>query len=161
MKVSEQKHYSDTLMALLAFAVFAASIIAVLLAGAGVYNRIVEKDTASYNSHTGCRYITTKIRSSSGAGSISSITTEAGSTLCIAEKIGDRSYITYIYCSDGWLMEQFAPADSMFSPSAGEKLLPMENAEFDCSNRLARIRLTDSDGTDRQVFVSLRGGAVS
>lgn len=157
MKSAGQKHYTDTVMTLIAFGLFAACIIAVLLAGAGVYNRIVAADTDAFNARTGCRYIATRVRSAA-AEKVSACDTEAGSTLCISEEINGRSYVTYIYCCDGWLMELFAPADADFLPEAGEKLLPAGNAGFECSGRIVSIELADDEGAAQKLRLCLREG---
>lgn len=157
MKSAGQKHYTDTIMTLTAFGIFAACIIAVLLAGAGVYNRIVAADTEAFNVRTSCRYIATKVRSAD-AEEVSTCDTEAGSTLCVSEEIGGRFYTTYIYCLDGWLMELFAPSDREFAPEAGERLLPVGSAVFECSGRTVGIELTDDGGEVQELRLCLREG---
>lgn len=157
MKSAGQKHYTDTVMTLVAFGLFAACIIAVLLAGAGVYNRIVAADTEAFNARTSCRYIATKIRSAA-ADDVSACLTDAGSTLRISEDIEGRSFVTYVYCRDGWLMELFSPAEAEFMPEAGEKLLPVRKADFECGEGTVRIELADEEGAVQKLCLCLREG---
>ena len=48
--------------------VFAVALLAVLLGGANVYDRLTARDSESYDSRTCVQYLTTKVRQSENAG---------------------------------------------------------------------------------------------
>ena len=158
MKKKETKQYMDGVLVLLLFAIFATCILSVLMAGAGVYKRIVARDTAQYNARTCARYLETKIRSAECAEQVAVLSFGDGDALSLKEEIGGREYATLIYLHDGWLMELFSAADSGMPPESGEKLMEAETLELTRSGDLLQIDLTDGEGTQQRLFLSLRGG---
>ncbi len=107
---------------LLLLTVFAVGLLAALLGGAGVYRRIHLRDQQTYQRRTVGVYLTTRVRQAEQV----TVADGAGTpTLCLPQQIGERRYVTWIYCHDGWLMELFA-LEGAFDPEAGEKLLPLD-----------------------------------
>ena len=62
MRKVERKHNIDSVFVLLLFAVFAGSILLVLLFGASSYEKLVQRGNKAYSERTGIAYITAKLR---------------------------------------------------------------------------------------------------
>ena len=147
----------STLAALLMFALFAIGILSILLGGANVYRRFTQRDTQSYDRRTCIQYLATKLRQAPAPGAVSVAPFGSGDALLIYETVENETYVTRIYCHDGWLMELFTVANGIFSPEDGEKILPMEEITPKIENALVTIFLTDSSNTRQQVTLQIRG----
>ena len=64
MKLDRRHKGISSLAALLMLLVFAFALLAVLLGGANVYDRLTARDNESYDSRTCVQYLTTKVRQS-------------------------------------------------------------------------------------------------
>jgi hypothetical protein len=62
MKKNAITHNLDGLAALLLFAVFAASVMAVLLTGAKAYRGVTRRDQEAYNARTAVQYVAQRVR---------------------------------------------------------------------------------------------------
>ena len=112
MKNHTNERSLSALAALLTFALFAIGILSVLLGGANVYRRLTQRDAQSYDSRTCAQYIATKLRPAPSPGAVAIAPFGDGDSLFITETIGDSTYLTRVYCHNGWLMELFTVADS-------------------------------------------------
>ena len=63
--------HMDSLFILLLFTLFSLALLGVLLTGAGVYQRLVNRDLSAYTQRTALQYIATKVRQSDQAGALS------------------------------------------------------------------------------------------
>ena len=148
----------SALAALMVFCVFAAGIVAALLGGAGVYQRLTARDAAAYDRRTCAQVVAAKVRQAPGPESVSLVRFGADDALVITQEIEGRAYCTRLYCHDGWLMELFAPADEVFAPEDGEKLLQADALKLDLEGGLLRATVTDSGGREIEQWLFLRGG---
>ena len=151
-----KKHHIDGLLALLLFCVFAACILSVLLTGADVYRRLNARDQEAYGRRTSTQYIATKVRQAAGAVSVAPF--GDGDALFLKEDIDGASYITRVYCHDGWLRELFASADEAFDPQDGEKILEAQSLELQLADGLLSVRIVDENGSGTGLTLSLRCG---
>ena len=153
-----QRHLIDGIAGLLVYGLFAVCILAVLLSGAKVYSRIVNRDNDVYESRTGVQYIATKLRQAELPSSVS-ITKENGlNVLRIREEDGDEECYACIYCYEGYLRELILESGVDFYGDAGEKLIPAESADFEIDDGMLRITVTDRSGTQRELLFSLGKG---
>ena len=90
---NEQKQSRITgLMALVVFGVFAVCILAVLLTGANVYQRLVHRGTQDYDRRTAAQYVTTRIRQADRAGSVTVEDFDGLDALALREIINGETY---------------------------------------------------------------------
>ena len=75
----------------------------------------------------------------------------------IAQTVAGDSYVTWIYCWDGWLMELFCVADGEFSPEDGQKVLRAGDFSVTRQDDLLTISMTDGNGQTLQLRHVLRG----
>ena len=158
MKERKSKHHIDGLAGILTFVIFAGCILSVLLSGAGVYKRLTARDGSAFERRSCAQYVAMKLRQTSSADCVSLLPFGEGDALCISESIGDKEYVTYVYCSDGWLRELFASGDQSFSPEAGEKLLETADMRLAMDKGLVTVCFTDLDGGESSISIALRGG---
>lgn len=156
MRFKSTKHHIDGLIALLLFGVFAACILSVLLTGSEAYRRLTERDRSSFATRTCLEYVATKVRQAGSAESISVDSFDGTNALLITEDIGGRSYVTRVYCYDGWLREIFAAASTEYSASDGEKIIRADSLDFSLDGGLLTATLSDSDSGADSITLSLR-----
>jgi len=161
-----RKHHIDGLLVLLLFSVFAICILWVLIAGAGTYRKVAQRDDEAYTRRTAIQYVATKVRQADAAGQISVRVFEEQDALVFTEKIDGVSYETRIYCYDGYLRELFAQADADMLPEDGEKVLaaselllymdePMED------QLLVKVRTAEEDWQELSLHLRSGEGAAS
>ena len=98
------------ILALVAFTLFVASLLMVLLTGADAVQKLNERDQSSYDRRTVVQYITTRIRQGDQRDMVEVREMEGRSVLTLKERIEDVDYETYVYCYDGYLCELFVEA---------------------------------------------------
>lgn len=110
---------------ILLFAVLAVSVLQILYAGAGVYESLTERENSGRIGRTAVQYVTVRLQQA-GAGTLAVEEFCGIPSLAVYESIDGTAYCTRIYCHDGYLRELFSAADAEMDPSAGEKLMPMD-----------------------------------
>lgn len=155
--MKNDKKALSALAALLIFAVFAIGILGVLLGGANTYRRLTQRNQSAYDSRTCIQYIATRVRQASSGANVRVESFGDCDALLIYDEIAGETYLTRVYCHDGWLMELFTAAEGGFAPEDGEKLLPAQALTFALTDGLITATLTDDDGSDHQLQLQLRG----
>ena len=158
MRNAGTKHHLDGLLALLLFGVFAASVLSVLLTGAGVYSRLTQRDQDAYDRRTCVQYLATKVRQAPSGAQVSVGSFGDGDALIVSEEIDGLPYLTRVYCCGGWLRELFSSAGDSFAPEDGEKILPARQLTLAMEDGLLQARLTDSSGQTIALTLYSRGG---
>lgn len=140
----------QSFLALMVFTVYALCILAVLLTGAGVYRDLVHSGGESYESRTAVQYVATRVRQAQ------TVTVEdfgGCQALTLSEKIGEETYVTRVYCHEGYLRELYCAANAELSPEDGEKVMEAESLQFSLEEGLLTARI-DS----RTLVLHLPGG---
>ncbi len=149
------KQHMDGLAALLLFGIFAACVLAVLLTGAGAYQRLTARDQASYERQTCAQYIATRVRQADSLGSVSVEQFGGVPALRLMDQVG---YVTYVYCCDGYLMELYTSPDADLTPADGEKLMAVAGLELSLTDGLLEVAVTGPAGAEERLYLSLRCG---
>ena len=113
-------------LALILLAVLSISVLLTLLGGTRVYQNLTRQGQEDYNRRTCLQYLSTKLRQAQTPDSLELKPFGDGDALFLLERYGSRTFVTRIYCHDGWLMELFSIADESFSPEDGERILPLD-----------------------------------
>lgn len=158
MNRNQNRWKMGSLMALLLFVIFAVCILAVLLTGADVYKRLVERDRNSYSYRTAASFLTTKVRQADRLDALEVQQHEGQDVLVIAEEIEGSRYETWIYCYDGFIRELFAAADSGLLLEAGDEVTEAEALEFRWQEGFLEIRITMTDGVVQVLKLKPRSG---
>ena len=158
MRIRQNKRKADSILVLLLFTVFAVCILAVLLTGADVYQRLSERDQDSYDQRTAGQYLATRVRQADRLGAVHVADFQGVDALVFTEEIDGALYETRIYCYDGYLRELFAEAGGEFVPEDGEKVLEAQVLSLAHTGRTLAAELTDSAGETRNLTLYLRSG---
>lgn len=138
------------LLALLVFLLFALCLLLVLLTGAGVYRGLVRRGEERYAARTMVQYIATRVRQ---AGDVAVEEFGGCKALVFPETIGGETYLTRVYCYEGWLMELFSADGADLSPEDGERLLEGETVHFHLEEKLLTVR-----AGEQTLYLHLREG---
>jgi len=128
--------------ALLMLAVFGLGILGVLLGGARIYRDLTARGSADYDRRTCLQYLRTKINQSPGSAQISVEPFGEQEGLFIRQTLNGQTYVTRIYCYEGWLMELFSLDTAGFIPTDGEKIMPLEDLTFRLQGTLLTAELS-------------------
>lgn len=148
-----QFHISG-LAVLLVLAVFALCLLLVLLTGARVYAGLAEDGGLHHAQRTAAAYLSTRLQQS---GRVYTEDFDGTDALVFPETIGGKTYLTRVYCHDGWLRELFTGENGDFSPADGEKLLEMTELSLIMEEELLQLHFTLPQGETGQVLWH-RGG---
>lgn len=143
MKRSEKS--ISSVAALLMLAVFSIGILGVLLGGARIYKGLTEQGQSDYDSRTCLQYLSTKLSQCTSPVSVTVRQFGSGDALFLAEAIGDREFVTRIYCYNGWLMELFSVDSDSFAPEDGEKILPLESLTVTQNGSLLTVQASANE----------------
>ena len=158
MKLDRRHKGISSLAALLMLLVFAVALLAVLLGGANVYDRLTARDSESYDSRTCVQYLTTKVRQSENATCLSLSQFGDGDCLTITEHINGVAFTTQVYCHDGWLMELFTLKGAGLPPEGGAKIIQAQALTLTQEGSLLHMNIVDGNGTPSSISLHLRGG---
>lgn len=130
------------LVPMLLFAVLAVTVLHVLYAGAELSESLTVREQEGRISGTAAQYVTVRLDQ---AGTESVFVGEFSGipTLHFTETIDGETYLTRVYCHDGYLRELFCAADQDMRPDDGEKLMPLDKLTFSEENGLLTIVLTE------------------
>ena len=156
MKTTQQTRKTDALAVLILFTVFSACILSVLLTGAGVYRRLAQRDTDSFQQRTAAQYLTTRLRQADRLGGVAVTRFHGLDALVLTEQIQGSEYETLIYCQDGYLWELFGAAGGDFAPQDGEKVLQAQQLLLRLDGRMLTALLTGPSGQSQQLRLLLR-----
>ena len=157
MNNNKKERKLSTIAALMLFAVFAVGVLMVLLGGAKLYRTLVQRDVTAYDSRTCSQYLLSKLRQAPAPGAVEICQFGDAEALGIKQVIDGDTYVTRIYCHDGWLMELFSLSEGEFSPEDGEKVLPASGLEVTQQGDLLIIAVVDGNGVNIQLRYAVRG----
>ena len=128
-------------LALTVFALFGICLLLVLLTGARVYRGLVAGGQESYASRTAAMYLTTRVRQ---AETVAVEDFGGCDALVFREEVDGRSYLTRVYCYEGWMRELYCSEQADLSPEDGEAVLEAESMTLSLSERDLKIELEDT-----------------
>lgn len=151
MKNNDHRNITD-LLALAVFGIFALCVAAVLLTGATVYRGLTEHGADSYEQRVAARYITTRFHQAPAVQIEDFCGLQA---MTVREEIGDRVYVTRVYCHDGYIRELFAAEHAAVVPDDGEILLAAEELAFSVDEELLTVLVSHQSGEIQQMLLWL------
>ena len=147
--MKERTTKTTGLLALAVFAVFTLCVLLVLLSGAKVYRGLVIRGEARFEARTAARYVTMRVRQ---AENVAVADFEGCEALVISETIGGETWLTRLYCHDGYIRELYCAENAALSPEDGEPVLPTRTLRFSIADGLLTVQL---DG--RALYLQLDG----
>lgn len=160
MREERRQNHITTLAALALLAVFAVSVLLTLLAGAGAYRRLVDRDAENFSRRTAAQYLATKVRQNDGENAVAVEELHGADCLTLKEWNDDDAsqYVTRLYCYDGSLWELYTTADGEPDLTDGERVLELKNMTLALEDGLLEAVLTLKNGERETVRLSLQGG---
>ena len=155
MSARMKKHNLGGVLVLLIFAVFAVSILLILLNGADIVQKISERDGASFERRTAAQYLTMRVRQADEANSVSVRTDNGKNVLVLAEEIERYTYETMVYCHEGYLCEMFCEQGLAQEYEFGEKILPLEELRLSADGNKLQAELSFADGREESLIFGL------
>lgn len=149
------------LISLVVFGIFAICILLVLLTGAGVYRDLVGRGEEYYQRRTAAQYLTTRVHQADANGGIAVEDFGGRDALVLREEIRGRTYLTRVYCRDGFLRELFTAETGSVSPEDGEKILEVRELSLSLEKGMLTARITLPDGSVEDLILYLRSGEVA
>lgn len=163
MKRSHNFKTIDILFALLLFAIFAISVLLVLLSGGRIYKGVVDDMTEHYQGRTSISYIVTKLRHCDSEDAVAIEQYGDSDALMLTESGSDgKRYVTTIYLYDGTVREQYNEEGKQFAPETGTAIVDVKSIHFSFANgNMVLIEYETANGSF-ETYVHLRSkGAVS
>lgn len=168
MREGTRQNRISALAALLLLAAFAASILLVLLTGAGAYRRLVDRDEADFSRRTAAQYIATRVRQNDtgdGGNWENAVTVEYfQGAYCLTLREWNNGYlsdyVTRLYYHDGSLWELYTSTDIEAELTDGERVMDLKNMTLALEDGLLEAVLTMPDGETQTVRLALRSGEV-
>ena len=161
MKRYVRQHHMDGLFVLLSFGVFAVCVLLVLLTGADVCRSQTERDQAAWSRRTGAQYLTAKLRHADEAGAIGFSGGDGAlwyDTMDLREEIGGETYVTRVYCYDGYIRELFTVDGGVYAPEDGEPVMAAQELRFGWDGELVQAVCVDADGQVSRSYFAPRSG---
>ena len=121
----------DSIFVLLVFSIFAASVLMVLMLGAGIYQNTSTIIQDEYDSRTGLSYIWSRVRNSDSLNGITLVDFHDQLVLCLEETFNETTYQTLIYQHDGWICELFSEYAQEFDLEHGTTMIPAQELHFE------------------------------
>lgn len=156
MRREETQHSIDLLFVILLFAVFAGSVLVVLAAETGGYQKLLAENSAGTDAGTAESYVVQKVRQT---GSAAVGTFDGASALILPQEMEGTSYVTVLYSDGESLRELFCEASALsdFSRGAGEEVCSCSRAAFSAVSDRNLILAELATGEDAVSFL-LSGG---
>ena len=109
---SRKHHIIDILFPISLYFVFTVSALTVLLLATNVYRTTTENSALNFNANTSLSYITEKIHQNDTEGAVSIGSFDGHQALILKQHYNDTEYVTYIYVSEGNLMELYTKSSA-------------------------------------------------
>ena len=151
------KHVTDLIFTIALFGVFTISALAVIVAGANVYQHTTAAMEDNYTSRTALTYITEKLRKNDAGNNILVRTIEEHPVLTIETLVNETGYTTYIYEYEGILKEITAKSSLDIHLKDGQALLEVSGFSIEETEPgFFKCCVTDSQNVTNDAFIRLK-----
>lgn len=150
--MNKQTRFLETIPNLLLFFLFTACMLATLLAGVQVYQRVSSVLDAQYSTATCINYISAKVRHYDKQDGIGIGKLDNVDALALYDSYDGEEYVTYIYSFDGYLMELFCSAEEDFLPQDGQQIMPIDDLKMDLKKQMLFVRCMRMEEEDSAVL---------
>ena len=135
---------------------FAVMSTLMVLLGAQMYRNTVDHAEANNEGRLLGAYVRSMIRAEDSAKSVAVENLDGINALALREEIEGEAYVTWLYCYEGQLYEQFTGADRDFNPASGTAICPASAFRPTLEGGLLTVDMVDGTGEICTVRVALR-----
>ncbi len=154
----------DSAFVLLLFALFAGSILMVLLFGASAYEKMVSRDSRAFDERTAIQYVVAKVRANEVEDSIlvgsfqdqNDSDVDDISTLYLRFEGAEEEYYTKIYYYNGYLMEVLCQQETGLKPEDGNIIMKVNGASFCLEGNILYITIVNKDDSVSHMALDIR-----
>ena len=151
-----EHHIIDILFPISLYFVFTVSALTVLLLATNVYRTTTENSALNFNANTSLSYITEKIHQNDTEGAVSIGSFDGHQALILKQHYNDTEYVTYIYVSEGNLMELYTKSSADVDVGSGKVILPLQSLDMEMSqSNLLHLTCTDAQGHTVASYISI------
>lgn len=155
--MGKQSRLLEIIPNFLLFFLFACCMFLVLLGGAKVYKNVSGVMEKQFSTHTCISYVTAKVRHYDREGAVSVGKIGEKEAILLQEEIDGERYVTYLYCSEGNLMELFCSADMEVFPVNGQAIMSLDALTVSMENGLLSFSC-EVEGEQVKTSVFLQSG---
>ena len=149
-------HIIDILFPISLYIVFTVSALTVLLLATNVYRTTTENSALNFNANTSLSYITEKIHQNDTEGAVSIGSFDGHQALILKQHYNDTDYVTYIYVSEGNLMELYTKSSADVDVGSGKVILPLQSLDMEMSQSdLLHLTCIDAQGHTVVSYISI------
>ena len=135
---------------------FAVMSTLMVLLGAQMYRNTVDHATRNNEDRVMVAYVRSMVRAEDADKSVSVEDQNGLTTLALREELDGTGYVTWLYCHEGQLYEQFTSEGDEFDPADGTAICPAQSFEPRLEGGLLTVDMTDGKGQQSTVRVGLR-----
>ncbi len=145
----------DSIAVFMLGAIFLFLSIGLVVFGGSIYHNIVETSNQNDQSRVALAYFSNQIRRADLADSLEVGQLFDTEALLLKQNYDGYQYITYLYCHEGKLYEQFVEQGYEVEPSFGTPLMDMQSLAFYLEDGLLTIDFQFADGHIEQAFYTI------
>lgn len=154
---STTSHGSDRLFAVSLFAVVVLFLLISLLIGSSAYRAVEQVRHDTDETRLGLSLIANSIHMNDAMDAVGVGKGPEGPALVLTERLEAGEFETRFYAYRGFIVEEYARADSSFNPERAREVVASTRFDFTCENDLLTVH-TDQ-GTTSVALRSDQGGA--
>ncbi len=152
------QHRVDVLFTVSLFGVFAVCALMLVVTGAGIYQKNVESLTANFTVRTSLNYVAEKMRQNDSEDAVFITEQDGVQALVLEQPIGEETYQTWLYHSDGVLCELFAKKGEQLNLETGQEILKLHSFSMQEENGLFTFTASDEHGNKESIKLYPRCG---
>lgn len=141
----------------LLFALFILALLIAIMAGTGLYRALVDVRTQADTSRLATGLIANSVRAADSADAVGAGQGPEGPSLVLTERLESGTFETRIYKYRGAIVEEYALADTAYTPDKASHIVDSESFSFDYDKGLLTVEA--DDGSVQVALRSTKGGA--
>ena len=160
--MGSKSRFLEIIPNLLLFFLFVCCMVFVLFSGIHVYKSVSAVADEQFNINICNSYITAKIRHYDRVNGVTVDQIEGKDAILLKETIEKEEYVTFLYCSDGYLKELFCVENRNVDLSAGHPIALLDDFECELQNGLLSFCCQINDKqTETAVYLQSEREALS
>lgn len=142
------------LFTMLLFLVFVLCALFTVLIGGKVYENINRRAEENFDGSTALHYVANKVRQSDRMGMVDVMEIDGTPVLEIRQEANGETYVTWIYCHEGWIRELFTFEGSGLGLADGLPITECSGLDIETDGRVITIS-TEGSGQS-SIMLSVR-----
>lgn len=111
---------------IIVFSLFTLALLLVLLGGSQIFRTVHAAGAETDRARLAISLVANAVHAHDAADAVSVEDGPEGDVLVLTEHLASGTYETRFYLDDGWLIEEYAPAESDLDPARGTRIIPQD-----------------------------------